>query len=86
MKILQFFQGPDGENSSKRLAGILTTLVMLALSSVGGYAFLKNHDYKNFLDLIDTLCLFASGMLVTGLADIFLKKHYGKNLPNPPSS
>lgn len=82
MKFLQFFQGPDGENSSKRLAGIAATLVMLGLSIFGGIHFIRHDNNRDFLDLVETLCMFAAGMLVTGLADIFMKKKYDKNLAN----
>ena len=86
MNFLQFFQSTNGENSSKRLAGIATTFVMLGLSAVGGYVFLKHGKNADFLDLVETLSMFAAGMLVSGLAETLMKKKYGTNLPNPPSS
>jgi hypothetical protein len=86
MKILQFFQGVDGENSSKRLAGIATTFVMLGLAIFGGVHFIRQDNNRDFLDLVETLSMFAAGMLVSGLAETLMKKKYGTNLPNPPSS
>lgn len=83
MKILQFLQGPDGENSSKRLAGILTTLVILGLATIGGYTFLAHEKNADFLELVDTLCWFAGGMLGLGVADILLKKKYDKPVQTP---
>ncbi len=83
MKFLQFFQGPDGENSSKRLAGIASTFIMLGLSTIGGYVFLKHGKNADFLELVDTLCWFAGGLLGLGVADILLKKKYDKPVQNP---
>ena len=78
MKIAEFLQGPDGENSSKRLAGLLATFVFLLLSSVGGYFFLQRNDHKSFLELLDGVSLFAIGGLGLGVFDVFFKKKYGK--------
>lgn len=86
MKILQFFQGPDGENSAKRLAGLVTTIVLLGLSAAGSYVFLKHGKNSDFLEIIDNLCWFGGGLLGLGVADILLKKKYDKPIQNPPSS
>lgn len=86
MNLIKFFQGPEGENSSKRLAGLATTFVLLGISIAAAVHFICVKDAKNLLDLIDTLCLFAAGLLAAGLADILMTKKYGKNLSNPSSN
>lgn len=80
--MLEFLQGPDGESSSKRLAGLATTIVILVLASIGGIRFLDQQKNADFLELIDTLCWFAGGMLGLGVADILLKKKYDKPKDN----
>lgn len=82
MKILQFFQGPGGENSSKRLAGLATTFVTLGLAIVGGYVLLKRDDKEEFLALVELLLWFAASLLISGVAEFLIKKKYGKTLAN----
>lgn len=82
MAFSEFLQGPDGENSSKRLAGILSTFVLLILTSSGGIVFLIRNDSKSFLDLLDTISLFATGTLGLGVFDLLFKKRYDKANPN----
>ena len=69
-----FFQGVNGENSSKRLAGIATTFVILILSVIGGFAFLQDSENADFLNLIETLSLFAASLLISGLAETLIKR------------
>jgi len=69
-----FLQGINGENSSKRLAGLATTFVILILSIVGGYVFLTHKKNADFLNLIETLSLFAASMLISGLAETLIKR------------
>lgn len=82
MPISQFLQGPDGEASSKRLAGIISAFVMLILSFTGGIVFLIRNDPKSFLDLLDIISLFTAGTLGLGVFDNFFKKRYEKTNPN----
>lgn len=86
MKFLTFFQGPEGENSSKRLAGLLTTFVMLGISIATSVHFIRTDKNNELIDLIETLCFFAAGLLAAGLADILMNKKYGKNLASPSSN
>jgi hypothetical protein len=76
MKILQFFQGQDGENSAKRLIGIIAGLVFCVLTMIGGLHFLAKDQSKEFQDLIGTVGYFSGTLLGFGIADIFLKKKY----------
>lgn len=86
MAFSEFFQSPDGENSSKRLAGLLSTFVLLTLASSGGIVFLIRNDSKSFLDLLDTISLFATGTLGLGVFDLLFKKRYDKTNTNPISN
>lgn len=74
-----FLQGVNGENSSKRLAGIATIFVVLILSLIGGYVFLKHESNADFLSLIETLSVFAASMLISGLAETLMNKKHGRN-------
>lgn len=78
MNIFEFLQGPDGESSSKRLAGLLASFVFLILSIAGGIFFLIKNDARSFLDLLDGVSLFAIGGLGLGVFDILFKKKYPK--------
>lgn len=69
-----FFQGPNGESSSKRLIGIIAGIVLAVLAFVGGMFFLIKNDAENFLDLFNQLGIFAGYMLTAGLADNFLMR------------
>lgn len=69
-----FFQGPGGEASSKRLIGIIAGIVLVTLAFVGGIFFLIMNDAENFLDLFNQLGIFAGYMLTAGLADNFLMR------------
>lgn len=82
MRFTQFFQGPEGDNSSKRLAGLTTTFVMLGIAIAVAVHFINTAKDKELLDLIETLCFFAAGLLAAGLADILMTKKYGKNMAN----
>lgn len=76
MKIFQFFQGPTGESSSKRLIGILSGICLIVLALLGGFCFLIKNDTENFLDLFNQLSIFSGYMLTAGLADnILIKKN-----------
>lgn len=86
MNFIRFFQGPEGENSSKRLAGLATTFVLLGISIATAVHFIKADKNAELIDLIETLCFFAAGLLAAGLADILMTKKYGKNLANPSSN
>ncbi len=80
-----FLQGPDGENSSKRLAGLVSSFLFFILSSVGAVYFLFSKDTKSFLEILDGLSLFAFGGLGLGVFDVLFKKKYGtKNVPVEP--
>lgn len=74
MKYIHFFQGPDGENSSKRLIGIVGGLAFIILCLIGGMVLLYAKNTANFLDVIQLLGYFSSYHLTTGLVDHFLKK------------
>lgn len=67
-----FFQGPNGESSSKRLIGIIAGIVLVILAFIGGVFFLIKNDAENFLDLFNQLGIFTGYMLTAGLADNFL--------------
>lgn len=86
MKLIEFFQGPEGENSSKRLAGLSASFVFLVLSMAGGILFLKRNDARSFLDLLDSVSMFAIAGLGLGIFDVFFKKRYDKNNLNSSSS
>lgn len=86
MSFSEFFQGPDGENSSKRLAGILSTFLLLILAFSGGIVFLMRNDPRSFLEILDTISLFATGALGLGVFDLLFKKRYDKNNSNSISS
>lgn len=86
MILCQFLQGPDGEASSKRLAGISSAFIMLVLSLAGGIVFLVRNDPKSFLDLLDTISLFATGTLGLGVFDNLFKKRYDKSNANNTGS
>lgn len=86
MAFSEFFQGPDGENSSKRLAGVFSTFVLLVLAFSGGVVFLIRNDSKSFLDLLDTISLFATGTLGLGVFDLLFKKRYDKTSPHLTSN
>lgn len=76
--MLEFLKGPDGENSSKRLAGLSAAFVFLILSIAGGITFLIEKDARSFLDLLDGVSLFSIGGLGLGVFDILFKKKYPK--------
>lgn len=86
MNFDQFLEGPDGEASSKRLAGISSAFIMLVLSLAGGIVFLVRNDSKSFLDLLDTISLFATGTLGLGVFDNLFKKRYDKSNANNTGS
>lgn len=85
MKV-KFLEGAEGENSSKRLAGLTTSFVMLGISIIAAFHFIIDDKDAELLDLIETLCVFAAGLLTVGLADILMSKKYGKNLANTDSN
>lgn len=70
----QFFQGPSGENSSKRLIGIVGGIALIYLGVRGGEHFLSIDNSEDFLNLFDRLCIFVASILGLGLADYKLKK------------
>ncbi len=74
MKFLTFFQGPEGENSSKRLIGISAGFLFELLAGIGALVFLWQNKTDKFLDLVELIGYFSSYLLTTGLADHFLKK------------
>lgn len=69
-----FFQGPNGEYSSKRLIGVFAGFCLVTLSFFGGVYFLIKNDPENFLDLFNQLGIFTGYMLSAGLADNFLMR------------
>lgn len=69
-----FFCGPGGEASSKRLIGITAGIVLATLAFIGGLFFLIKNDAENFLDLFNQLGIFTGYMLTAGLADNFLQR------------
>lgn len=78
MKWLQFLQGPDGESSSKRLAGLLITIVILYIAFRACEHFIATAKDAELNNLIETLCFFAGGLLTAGLAEILMKKKYNQ--------
>lgn len=82
---LNFFQGPDSENSSKRLIGIIAGIVFCVLALVGGLHFLEKEQPQDFQNLLETVGYFSGTLLGLGIADILLKKKYDKPSPNAGS-
>ncbi len=78
MNFIRFFQGPDGENSSKRLAGLLVTIDILYIAFHACEHFIATAKDAELNNLIETLCFFAGGLLTVGLAEIFMKKKYNQ--------
>ena len=70
----QFFQGPNGEKSSKRLIGIIAGISLIYLSIRGGEHFLFVDNSEAFLRLFDSFCIFVVSILGLGIADHKLKK------------
>lgn len=79
MSFLTFFQGPEGENSSKRLIGISAGLLFEILACIGALVFLWQSKDDKFLDLVELIGYFSSYHLTTGLADHFLKRRGKKH-------
>ncbi len=79
---LNFFQGPDSENSSKRLIGIIAGIVFCVLALVGGLHFLEKDQAQDFQNLLETVGYFSGTLLGLGIADILLKKKYDKSTNN----
>jgi hypothetical protein len=75
-KISEFFEGANGQNSSKRLIGIIAGLVFCLLAFIGGLNFLEKNQSKEFQDLIESIAWFSGSLLGLGLGDIFLKRRY----------
>lgn len=82
INLLQFFQGPEGENSSKRLAGISATFVALVIAIATAIHFINTAKDKELIDLIETLCLFSASLLTAGLAEKYLRKYANKDNDN----
>lgn len=74
----QFFQGPNGEKSSKRLIGIIGGLALIYLAVRGGEHFLAKENSEAFLRLFDSLAIFVAGVLGLGLVDHKNKKENEK--------
>lgn len=74
----QFFQGPNGEKSSKRLIGIIGGVALVYLAVRGGEHFLEKENSEAFLRLFDSLAIFVAGVLGLGLADHKNKKENEK--------
>lgn len=74
MNFLNFLQGPNAENSSKRLAGISAMILALTLSLLGGIFLLKHNQIDDFLSLVNSLFLTGGTLLGLGIADNFFKK------------
>jgi hypothetical protein len=74
--ICEFLNGPDGEKSSKRLAGLAATVIFLSLSIVGGYVFLKRGDARHFIELLDVVAIFAGSAIGLGIFDNLFKARY----------
>lgn len=79
---IKFLQGPEGENSSKRLAGISATFVALVIAIVTAIHFINTAKDKELIDLIETLCLFSASLLTAGLAEKYLRKYANKDNNN----
>lgn len=77
-KLAQFFQGPNGEKSSKRLIGIIGGIALIYLAIRGGEHFLAQDNSEAFLRLFDSLAIFVAGVLGLGLADHKNKKENEK--------
>lgn len=73
-KFSQFFQGPSGEKSSKRLIGIIGGTALIYLGVRGGEHFLSVDNFEAFLRLFDSLCIFVASLLGMGLVDHKLKQ------------
>lgn len=73
-KFSQFFEGPSGEKSSKRLVGIIGGLALIYLAVRGGEYFLNKENFEAFLRLFDSLAIFVAGLLGLGLADHIAKE------------
>lgn len=81
-KFSQFFQGPSGEKSSKRLIGIIGGFALIYLSVRGGEHFLRIENSEAFLRLFDSLCIFTASVLGLGIADHKLKNKNEKDSPS----
>ena len=73
-KLAQFFEGPAGSKSSKRLIGIIGGIALIYLAVRGGEHFLSVDNSESFLRLFDSLSIFVAGILSLGLIDHKLKK------------
>lgn len=86
MKIIKFCEGPSGEKSSKRLAGLCAAFVFLFLSLLGGFTFLQQGKAQEFLNLLDGLAFFSFGGLGMGIFDNLIKSKYAKTDNNSGNS
>lgn len=77
-KLAQFFEGPAGSKSSKRLIGIVGGIALIYLAVRGGEHFLAQNNSEAFLRLFDSLAIFVAGVLGLGLADYKIKKENEK--------
>ena len=77
-KLAQFFEGPAGSKSSKRLIGIIGGIALIYLAVRGGEHFLAQNNSEAFLRLFDSLAIFVAGVLGLGLADYKIKKENEK--------
>lgn len=77
-KLAQFFEGPAGSKSSKRLIGIIGGIALIYLAVRGGEHFLAQNNSEAFLRLFDGLAIFVAGVLGLGLVDHKLKKENEK--------
>lgn len=76
--IVGFLQSPDGQNSSKRLVGIISGILFCLLAFFGGMYFLLHNEAEHFQNLLETVGYFSGTLLGFGVADIFFKKKYDK--------
>lgn len=77
-KLTQFFEGPTGSKSSKRLVGIIGGIALIYLTFRGGEQFLAQNNSEAFLRLFDSLAIFVASVLGLGLADRKIKKENEK--------
>ena len=62
-KLLQFLQDSNGENSSKRLAGLSSACLFIFLALIGGLVFLFKEQASEFQETLRAVGVFSFGTL-----------------------